>query len=222
MVAPERPWGTQHRCDDETTFNLSANANITVDEFIYEEGGKNNSALFKIARGTVAFAAHQVAKTGDMKIATPTATMGIRGTSGVSQYPKADAVHPAGVASSSAPTRDGQGRAHRVVWLWRRPAAWPADAGGNGFLAARRSRRTLRRRGADDLAATDRAGSRLRATRFRGAKHRPADDRSTPQSALAACSGNPIFDNLICVRQDLRRPAYVPPGQQLRQTNARV
>ena len=39
--------------DDETTFNLSANASIAVDEFIYEEGGKNNSALFKIARGTV-------------------------------------------------------------------------------------------------------------------------------------------------------------------------
>jgi len=69
--------------DDETTFNLSANANITVDEFIYEEGGKNNSALFKVARGTVAFAAHQVAKTGDMKIDTPTSVLGIRGTSGV-------------------------------------------------------------------------------------------------------------------------------------------
>ena len=74
--------------DDETTFNLSANATITVDEFVYEEGGKNNSALFKIARGTVAFAAHQVAKTGDMKIETPTSTLGIRGTSGVVEVPE--------------------------------------------------------------------------------------------------------------------------------------
>src|SRR4051812_41895954 len=32
--------------DDETTFNLSANASITVDNFMYESGGKNNSALF--------------------------------------------------------------------------------------------------------------------------------------------------------------------------------
>ena len=51
--------------DDETTFNLSANANITVDEFIYQEGGKNNSALFKIARGTVVFfeAPHRIEAT---------------------------------------------------------------------------------------------------------------------------------------------------------------
>jgi hypothetical protein len=73
--------------DDETTFNLSANTSITVDSFVYEEGGKNNSALFKIARGTVAFAAHQVAKTGDMKIETPTSTLGIRGTSGLVEVP---------------------------------------------------------------------------------------------------------------------------------------
>src|SRR3954451_8513146 len=65
--------------DDETTFNLSANANITVDEFVYEEGGKSNSALFKIARGTVSFA--------DMKIETPTSVLGIRGTSGVVEVP---------------------------------------------------------------------------------------------------------------------------------------
>jgi hypothetical protein len=48
--------------DDETTFNLSANASITVGKFIYEPGGSGNSALFKIARGKVAFAANQVAR----------------------------------------------------------------------------------------------------------------------------------------------------------------
>jgi hypothetical protein len=73
--------------DDETTFNLFANATITVDKFVYQADAKNNSALFKIARGTVAFAAHQIAKTGDMKIATPTSTLGIRGTSGVVEVP---------------------------------------------------------------------------------------------------------------------------------------
>jgi hypothetical protein len=73
--------------DDETTFNLFANATITVDKFVYQADAKNNSALFKLARGTVAFAAHQIAKTGDMKIATPTSTLGIRGTSGVVEVP---------------------------------------------------------------------------------------------------------------------------------------
>src|SRR5262249_7790354 len=41
--------------DDETTLSLTANAGIVVNEFVYEEGGKGNTAAFKIARGTVAF-----------------------------------------------------------------------------------------------------------------------------------------------------------------------
>jgi len=69
--------------NDETTFNLTANASITVDNFIYEEGGKQNSALFDITKGTVAFVASAVAKTGNMRITTPTATLGIRGTTGL-------------------------------------------------------------------------------------------------------------------------------------------
>ena len=59
--------------DDETTLSLSANARIVVNEFVYEEGGKGNSAVFNIARGTVAFVASLVAKTGNMTISTPTA-----------------------------------------------------------------------------------------------------------------------------------------------------
>jgi hypothetical protein len=69
--------------NDETTFNLTANASITVDNYIYEDGGKQNSALFDITKGTVAFVASAVAKTGNMKISTPTATLGIRGTTGL-------------------------------------------------------------------------------------------------------------------------------------------
>ena len=67
----------------ETTFNLTANASITVDDYIYQDGGKQNSALFDVTKGTVAFVASAVAKTGNMKITTPTATLGIRGTTGL-------------------------------------------------------------------------------------------------------------------------------------------
>lgn len=74
--------------NDATTFNLSASAKITIDNYIYEDGGKQNSAIFDIGRGTVAFVAAAVAKTGDMKIATPTATLGIRGTTGVVDVPE--------------------------------------------------------------------------------------------------------------------------------------
>lgn len=74
--------------NDATTFNLSASAKITIDNYVYEDGGKQNSAIFDIGRGTVAFVAAAVAKTGDMKIATPTATLGIRGTTGVVDVPE--------------------------------------------------------------------------------------------------------------------------------------
>jgi hypothetical protein len=69
--------------NDASTFNLTANASITVDNYIYEDGGKQNSALFDITKGTVAFVASAVAKTGNMRITTPTATLGIRGTTGL-------------------------------------------------------------------------------------------------------------------------------------------
>ncbi len=73
--------------DDGTTFRLTANARITIDNYVYEDGGKQNAATFNIGRGTVAFAASLVAKTGDMKIDTPTATLGIRGTTGLVEVP---------------------------------------------------------------------------------------------------------------------------------------
>jgi hypothetical protein len=69
--------------NDETTFNLTARASIKIDDFIYDDGGKQNSALFDVTKGTVAFVASAVAKTGNMKITTPTATLGIRGTTGL-------------------------------------------------------------------------------------------------------------------------------------------
>ena len=77
--------------DDETTFSLSANTRIVVDKFVYQEGGSGNAASFNVALGTAAFVASLVAKTGDMKIATPEATLGIRGTTGVVDVPQAGA-----------------------------------------------------------------------------------------------------------------------------------
>ena len=74
--------------NDSTTFNLTANATITIDNYIYQDGGKQNAALFDIAKGTVAFVAAEVAHTGDMKISTPTATLGIRGTTGLVEVPE--------------------------------------------------------------------------------------------------------------------------------------
>jgi hypothetical protein len=74
--------------NDATTFHLSANARITIDTYVYADGGSGNNGLFDIAKGTVAFVAAQVAKTGNMQITTPTATLGIRGTTGLVEVPE--------------------------------------------------------------------------------------------------------------------------------------
>ena len=65
---------------DGTAFNLSSNARMVLDEFVYDPNGKSNSTLFSLTKGTFTFVAGKVAKTGDMKVETPVATMGIRGT----------------------------------------------------------------------------------------------------------------------------------------------
>ena len=65
---------------DGTAFNLAANARMVLNDFVYSAGGSNNSALISLVQGSISFVAGQVAKTGDMKVDTPVATMGIRGT----------------------------------------------------------------------------------------------------------------------------------------------
>ena len=65
---------------DGTSFNLSSSAQMTLDEYVYDPKGTSNSTLFNLSKGTFTFVAGKVAKTGDMKVDTPVATMGIRGT----------------------------------------------------------------------------------------------------------------------------------------------
>ncbi|MDN4985159.1 FecR family protein [Bradyrhizobium sp. WYCCWR 13022] len=66
--------------NDGSSFNLSSNARMTLDDYVYEPDGKSNATFFNLAKGTATFVAGQIAKTGDMKVDTPVATMGIRGT----------------------------------------------------------------------------------------------------------------------------------------------
>lgn len=95
--------------NDATTFNLSASAKITIDNYVYEDGGRQNSAIFDVGKGTVAFVAAAVAKTGAMKITTPTATLGIRGTTGVVEVPEgAAASRASNVNIKLYPDADGR------------------------------------------------------------------------------------------------------------------
>jgi hypothetical protein len=69
---------------DGTALDLVANTRMALNEYTYDVAGAPNNALFTLVEGTFAFVAGQVAHTGEgMKISTPVATMGIRGTVGL-------------------------------------------------------------------------------------------------------------------------------------------
>src|SRR6187397_2865665 len=65
---------------DGSAFSLSINARMVLDEFVYDPNGKSNSTFFSLTNGTMTFVAGDIAKSGGMKVDTPVATMGIRGT----------------------------------------------------------------------------------------------------------------------------------------------
>nr|WP_245269071.1 VCBS domain-containing protein [Bradyrhizobium japonicum] len=70
---------------DGTVFGLSSNARMVLNEMVYDPNGSSNSSLLSLVAGTITFVAGETAKHGDMKVDTPVATMGIRGTAVLTQ-----------------------------------------------------------------------------------------------------------------------------------------
>ena len=69
---------------DGTALDLVNNTRMALNDYNFAPDSAANGALFSLVEGTFAFVAGQVAHTGDgMKINTPIATMGIRGTVGL-------------------------------------------------------------------------------------------------------------------------------------------
>jgi hypothetical protein len=69
---------------DGTALDLVNNTRMALNEYNYEANSASNGALFSLVEGTFAFVAGQVAHTGEgLKINTPVATMGVRGTVGL-------------------------------------------------------------------------------------------------------------------------------------------
>lgn len=131
--------------DDETTFTLQPNSRIAVDEFVYQAGGSGNEGVFNIISGTVAFVAAQIAKTGEMKINTPTSTLGIRGTTGLIEVPPGATPGTTGEVSIKL-YADADGRVGRIevfgrdgsqLGLLTRAATGFAIRPGAGGTAAR-------------------------------------------------------------------------------------
>ena len=95
---------------DGTTFNLTANARLMMNDLTYDATSTSNTSLFTLVQGAANFVAGQVAKTGDMKVSTPVATMGIRGTAVILDFSAIDGV----VTVSVVDQRDGQIHALQV------------------------------------------------------------------------------------------------------------
>ena len=80
--------GTNSTCGiafpDGTALDLVNNTRIALNEYNFEANSASNGAIFSLVEGTFAFVAGQVAHTGEgLKINTPVATMGVRGTVGL-------------------------------------------------------------------------------------------------------------------------------------------
>jgi hypothetical protein len=90
--------------DDGTTFNLSANARLMLNDLTFDASSTSNSSFITLVEGAANFVAGQVAKTGDMKVATPVAVIGIRGTAVKLEISAADGK----VDVSVIDQRDGQ------------------------------------------------------------------------------------------------------------------
>ena len=68
--------------DDGSTVKLSANSKLVIDEFVFDPNPKKSKMAFKVAAGTARFATGKLGLVdkNKIKIRTPTATIGIRGT----------------------------------------------------------------------------------------------------------------------------------------------
>ncbi|MEW6767721.1 MAG: VCBS domain-containing protein [Pseudomonadota bacterium] len=65
---------------DGTAFGMTANARMVLNEMVFDPNGSSNSSFISLVQGTITFVAGQTAKNGNMRVETPVATMGIRGT----------------------------------------------------------------------------------------------------------------------------------------------
>src|SRR5580658_10432680 len=186
--------------DDETTFTLKPNTQLAVDEFVYQQGGTDNAAVFNVLRGTAAFVAAEVAHTGDMKITTPSSTLGIRGTTGLVEVPEGGA---AGGQVSIKLYPDADGQVGRIEVFGR-------DGAQLGILS----------RGATGFAIRPGAGGRFSAAPLQISREEAERDRSFVRQAFAARTvGRQINQQRRTLQQQQRnqlrpnQPNQQRPGQ---------
>ena len=94
---------------DGTIFTLAADSRMVIDSLVYDaEAEDGNGGAFSLIEGGFVFIAGEVAKTGGMDVTTPTATMGIRGTTVLVEITTVDGVSTVEVSLNTDPD-GGQG-----------------------------------------------------------------------------------------------------------------
>jgi len=176
--------------DDETTFSLTANTRIVIDSFVYQQGGHGNLASFNVATCTASFIASLVAKTGEMKITTPDATLGIRGTTGITEVPTAGG----GAAPTVKLFPDADGHVGRIEVFNRQGASLGALTQGASAFALRPG-----------------PGGRIAAVPYQI----PAAEAARDRGALQRLSlTHTIGRQMLIQRQRLRGPGRQGPNNQ--------
>ncbi|MFK7870787.1 MAG: Ig-like domain-containing protein [Roseobacter sp.] len=96
---------------DGTIFTLAASSRMVIDDLVYDPNANDNGAGFNLIQGSFVFIAGQIAKTGGMEVSTPSATMGIRGTTVIVKVATVDGI----TTSEFTLTEDPDGETGEVL-----------------------------------------------------------------------------------------------------------
>jgi hypothetical protein len=68
---------------DESSLTVGPNSDITIDEFVYDPNAKQGRMSMSMSSGLARFVGGRISKSGNVAVTTPTATIGIRGGTGI-------------------------------------------------------------------------------------------------------------------------------------------
>ena len=100
---------------DRTTLTISPNSDITINEFVFDRNAGSGNLAVSMGKGLLRYVGGQISHSGEVRVSTPAATMGIRGGMALinSGGGKTTVVHLHGVvrvttgSSSTTITRSG-------------------------------------------------------------------------------------------------------------------
>ena len=82
IVETSAEGGVKIEFADKTTFAVSNDARLAIDEYVYDQGGADSDTSFSMLRGVFVYSSGMIGKTdpSDVEINTPVGSIGIRGT----------------------------------------------------------------------------------------------------------------------------------------------